>query len=169
MLGISCSIHFIIAQLSLINDTARLSEWLGRAPQSCGIAETMASTRTCIDDVCKQSGKIRNPNADVFGLAHNMASNLSNPGLKDISRAVNAGLVDHFKDDFCMDPPSNGLMQRDPFTLPVPAMESATARNMLFGLAAALGALAIRATQTATGGFFLFTIPEKRDHYRDGI
>lgn len=169
MFGISNPMHFVVEQMRLLNDTQRLSNWLERAPASCGNAETLKAAGTCIDDVCKLRGKVRNPNVDVYGLGFTMASNLDNPATREMARALNAGLADRFKDDFCMDPPSDGLKQRIPFTLTVRIPETAQARTILVGVGAFLGILALRAVQFSTGGFTLFTVPERHDYYKDGI
>lgn len=135
MLGISGPGHFVLEQIKLLDDANRLSHWMKHAPASCGGVDTLKSTGTCIDDVCKMRGQVRNPDVDVYGIGFIMASNLHNVEI-NIShnakaKAINAGLVDRFKDDFCIDPPSDGMMSLVEELGQVHAQEPVMARNAL--------------------------------------
>lgn len=129
MFDITSPGRYVIAQLELLSNEARLSDWINQAPASCGGVDSITEAERCIADVCKLTGRVRNPEANARALAFILAGNLYNPALYEVSRGVNAGLVDRFKDDFCMDPPSDGLMSLVEELGQVHAQEPVMARN----------------------------------------
>lgn len=169
---------------ALIKDTLRTT------PPACRTITSAIDLGICIDSFCShqsQYGRV-SPSVDIqrFWLSWQDVIRSSNMRLLP-SQAVIGKILNTYKDEFCKDqPPPPGAMVPVFTPVPVPAElpQETPARTGDCGYTSYvlpetpigwfttvgifLGIIALRASQAATGSFFLFFMPEKYDSHQKG-